>query len=65
VWSGSGWRPGLGAMGLTLLAPDGCAGGIVGRGSHGGAAAGEAGRSRKAGAREDGRGGDLRVADQL
>ena len=52
-------------MGLTLLAPDGCAGGIVGRGSHGGAAAGEAGRSRKAGAREDGRGGDLRVADQL
>jgi hypothetical protein len=27
--------------GLTLLAPDGCAGRAVGRGSHGGAVAGE------------------------
>ena len=43
--SAVGWWARCGVTGLTLLPPsDGCAGRAVGRESHGGAAAGEAGR---------------------
>jgi len=41
--SARGWWQ-AGATGLTLLPPDGCAGGVVGRERLAGAAAGEAGR---------------------